>query len=646
MKNYKVMYKLIVCGLIATMAFAGCSSAATDTSMSSSSSQTSSVASFAEDSSSDTSSGSSSSNDDDEASTPVSTGLETVAEAVNVENIEFKAKDSYTDYSSDCVNIALSDSGMSSGTGYTVSESCVTITEEGTYVLSGTLSDGQIVVNASKDADVRLVLNNVNITCTTSAPIFVSQADKVIISLPDGTTSTVTDQNPSQDEEGKDITAVIYSKESLTINGSGTLNINANNNDGITSKDTLKITGGTINIKSVDDGLTGKDRVLIRDGIINIECDGDGVKSTNTDTDTGYFYMEGGTLTINAGNDGVQAETSILIVGGTIDIVTGGGSANASTQSNNNMGGMGGFPMNPDSTDSSDESDSLKGLKAEYYIDIVDGAITIDTEDDSIHSNSTIRITGGTITAASGDDGVHADTLLDISGGTINVTKSFEGLEAQKVTISSGDISVVSSDDGINAGGGTDSMSGRPTQDNFSSSTSCAIEISGGTIMVNASGDGIDSNGTLTISGGTVIVSGPADSSNAAFDTEGSFTINGGNVLGLGYSGMLVTPSSSSAQNSITLTLGSSYSADSKVTIKDESGNTLAEYTSSKSFNAIQYSSSHITLNSSYSFYINDTLVSTVTATSTSTTSGNGGMGGMGDIGGNMGGNMGGWGRF
>lgn len=632
MKKYKALYRLIVCGLIAAAAFSGCSSAETDTSGTQSTAQSSSAASFAENSSNNDTSSSVSDNtsEDTESTTKIpGTGLETAAEAVNVENIEFKAKDNYTDYTSGCVNIALSDSGMTSGTGYTADGSRITITAEGTYVLSGTLSDGQIVVNAPKEADVRLVLNNVSITCTSSAAIYVSQADKVIISLPENTTNTLTDKNPSQDAEGNDITAAVYSKESLTINGSGILNVNANNNDAITSKDTLKITGGTLNINSVDDGLTGKDRVLIRDGIINIECNGDGIKSTNTESDSGYFYMEGGTLTIKAGNDGVQAETSMLITGGTIDITTGGGSANATSKTDNNgFGGGRFFPTNPDSTDSSADSESMKGLKASYYIDITGGTITFDTEDDSIHSGDTVRIAGGTITATSGDDGVHADSVLEISGGKIDITKSYEGLEAQKITISGGDTSVVSSDDGINAAGGTDSLTGRPTQDSFNSANSAVIEITGGQVIVNASGDGIDSNGTLTISGGTVIVSGPTDSGNGAFDTDGTFIINGGNILGIGSSGMMSVPSSGSAQNSISVALGTSYNANSKITVKDADGNTLAEYTSPKSFNAIQYSSSHIELNKDYSFYVDDTLVTTVTATSTVITSGSSGMGG------------------
>lgn len=639
MKNSKIR-KILVCTLILAAVGTGCASGSetqTDTSNTSqSSSQTSSQASSQD--SSQASSGEEASADNTKTETPAETGLAEAAEAVNVANIEFKAKDAYTDYSSDGIAIALADNATKAGDGYSVDGNRITITKAGTYVLSGSLSNGQIVVNATNTDDVRLVLDNVSITSSDAAPIYVNQADKVIISLPDGTESTLTDKNPSQNDEGEAITAVIYGKDSLTFNGSGTLNINANNNDGIATKDTLKITGGNINIKSVDDGLVAKDKALIRGGSIQIECEGDGIKTTNTEADTGYFYMESGKITVKSGNDGIQAETSMLITGGEINIVTGGGSAEAPAQTENGFGGgHGGFmPMNPDSTDTEEDSDSVKGLKAAAYIDITGGTVTLDTYDDSVHSNNTIRISNGTISATSGDDGIHADSALEISGGTIDLTKSYEGLEASKITISGGDISVIASDDGINAGGGNDgsALGGRPGQNTFASGVDISVLISGGNIDVNASGDGLDSNGTLTISGGTIRVSGPTNSGNGTIDSEGEFVITGGDFLGAGSSGMMVTPSGSSTQNSITV-IGSSYEANSTVTVKDADGNVLGEYTNPKSFNAITFSSSKIELNKDYSFYVNGELVKTVTADSlNSGDSGMGSMGGMGGMGG------------
>lgn len=635
MKNSKT-YKILVCTLIIAAVSTGCASSnetqtdISNTSQSSSqtSSQSSSQASSIEETSSNIK----------ETETPAETGLAEAAEAVNVTNIEFKAKDTYTDYSSEGIEIALADNATKSGSGYSVDGNRITITKAGTYVLSGSLSNGQIIVDATNTDDVRLVLNNVNITCSDSAPIYVNQADKVIISLPDGTDNNLTDQNPSQNSEGEDITAVIYSKDSLTFNGSGKLNINANNNDGIATKDTLKITGGNIIIKSIDDGLVAKDKALIRNGSIQIECEGDGVKVTNTETNTGYFYMEGGKLTVKSGNDGIQAETSMLITGGEIDITTGGGSAEAPVQNENEFGGgHGGFmPMNPDSTDTTEDSDSIKGLKATSYIDITGGTITLNTYDDSIHANNTIRISNGTISATSGDDGIHADSALEISGGTINITKSYEGLEASNITVSNGNISVIASDDGINAAGGNDSSSlgGRPGQNPFDVDSEAFVLISGGNLEINASGDGLDSNGALTISGGTVRVSGPTNSGNGTIDTGSEFIITGGDFLGAGSSGMMVTPSNSSTQNSITV-VDNNYEANSTITIKDASGNILAEYTNPKSFNAITFSSSKIELNKDYSFYVNGELVKTVTADSlNSGDSGNGGMGDMGGMGG------------
>lgn len=207
-------------------------------------------------------------------------------------NLSFKNKDFYIDYSTeDTVKIDLS--APKEADGVKVSGSTVTITEAGTYVLSGTLTDGQVIIDAGDEDDVRLVLENASITCTTTAPIYAKNADKVIISLPENTESTVTDTVTGTD--GKDaLTAAIFAKCDLSVNGTGTLNVNANANDGITSEDKLKITGGVLNITSADDGLVGKDAVLIKDGTVHITASGNGIKSTKSEADKGYVYIGGG----------------------------------------------------------------------------------------------------------------------------------------------------------------------------------------------------------------------------------------------------------------------------------------------------------------------------------------------------------------
>lgn len=229
-------------------------------------------------------------------------------------NLSFKNKDFYIDYSTeDTVKIDLS--APKEADGVKVSGSTVTITEAGTYVLSGTLTDGQVIIDAGDEDDVRLVLENASITCTTTAPIYAKNADKVIISLPENTESTVTDTVTGTDGNDE-LTAAIFAKCDLSVNGTGTLNVNANANDGITSEDKLKITGGVLNITSADDGLVGKDAVLMKDGAVHITASGDGLDSN------GALTINGGTVYVSGpigdGNGTFDCDGVFTINGGVV----------------------------------------------------------------------------------------------------------------------------------------------------------------------------------------------------------------------------------------------------------------------------------------------------------------------------------------
>lgn len=468
-------------------------------------------------------------------------------------NLSFKNKDFYIDYSTeDTVKIDLS--APKEADGVKVSGSTVTITEAGTYVLSGTLTDGQVIIDVGDEDDVRLVLENASITCTTTEPVYAKNADKVIISLPENTESTVTDTVTGTDGNDE-LTAAIFAKCDLSVNGTGTLNVNANANDGITSKDKLKITGGVLNITSTDDGLVGKDAVLIKDGTVHITASGDGIKSTKSEADKGYVYIGGGTVNITAGQDGIQAEASVLISAGKVNVTAGGG-ANGEQKTGNAM-------FDGAQSTTTDETLSTKGIKAEAALDITGGTVTVDSADDSLHSNDSMTVSGGGITVKSGDDGLHADNTLTIEDGTVVVEESCEGLEAIDLTVN------------------------------------------GGTLTVNASGDGLDSNGALTINGGTVYVSGPTGDGDGTFDCDGVFTINGGVVLGTGSSGMLKTPTTDSKQN--TISVSCTGSAGDTVEVKGADGNTLVSAVAPKSFTNVTFSTPDITEGETYTVYVNGT---------------------------------------
>ena len=562
---------------------------------------------------------------------------------------------------SECVSIVLNnDSAQCSSDGVKISGSTVTISAEGTYILSGTLTNGMIIVDAAKEDKIQLVLNDAHINCDTSAAIYVKQADKVFITLASDTKNTLSNAKEFVAIDDNDIDAVIFSKDDLTINGNGSLTVNAAYGHGIVSKDDMVITGGTYSITAEKRGISGNDSIRIADGSITVASGTDGLHSENTDDSAlGYIYIADGQFKITSDTDGLDASGIIQVDGGTFSITTGGGSANASTKQDGSIngdwgkwgGGRGGRDKKPSALPTSmttavvptastaatvttdTETSSSKGLKSDNSIIINSGEFTIDSSDDSVHSNNDIQITDGTLKLSSGDDGIHADSSLKISGGSITVTKSYEGIEGQNIDISGGSVSVISSDDGINAAGGSDqsSTADRPGRNGFSSDESAYINISGGKINVNASGDGIDSNGNLTVSGGEIYVSGSTNGGNGALDYNGKAIISGGIVIAAGSSGMAQNFGSDSTQGSM-LVNASTQPANTEIILKDKNGSTIASFTPSKQYNCVVISCPEIKKGETYTLQCGDSKTS---VTMDSLIYGNdNGMGGMGGKGG------------
>lgn len=554
-------------------------------------------------------------------------------------------------------HITLSDAGISvDGSGAAASGSILTINAAGTYVLTGSLTNGQIVVSAPSENKVQIVLNGVEIQCSDSAAIYVEQADKVFVTAADGTKNSLTSGDTvSSAAESEGIDGVIYSKDDLTINGDGALVISGNYKHGIVSKDDLVLAGVSLTVTAVSDGLRGKDCVKIASGTYVIQAGSDGIQSNNDeDTTKGYIYIAGGDFTITAANDGVQAETLLCVTDGKFQITTGGGSANASTKSDGTPNGGWGSWGKDNSGTSADtasdtaesSSDSAKGLKAGVALVLAGGSATIDSSDDSVHCNGDISIReGAALSLASGDDGVHADSALDVSGGDITVSKSYEGLEGLDLTVSGGKISVTSSDDGLNAAGGSDTaLTGRPGQSTFSTDSSDAplMTISGGYLYVNTGGDGLDSNGNLVVTGGEIYVDGPTNSGNGALDygDQGySATISGGTIIAAGASGMAVGFGDSSTQCSMLVFFDNTVSGGTAITVTDADGNTVLTDTPAKDYQSVVLSSPELKDGSTYTVTAGDNTTS-VTLSGVSTTSGTqsskGGVGGGQSQGGGM----------
>lgn len=500
------------------------------------------------------------------------------------------------------------------GSGATIDGNTITITQGGTYSLSGTLSDGQLIVNAGDLDQVKLLLNGVNMTSSTSAPIYIMNADKTTLTLVEGTENIITDATSYHYEDASidEPNAAIFSKDDLKIDGTGTLIVNANYNNGIASKDDLSIKNGTITVNAVNNGIKGKDSIEIENGTFIINSGGDAVKSDNTtDTTKGYITINGGTFDLVATGDGIQAETNLLINAGTFTIKTGGGSENASSHSSDWGNWM--FPGQSQSSSSiSEETTSAKGLKAGLNLTIEGGTFTLDSSDDAMHTNDSIIINNGELLITSGDDGIHADTNLEINGGNIDIKKSYEGLESTTITINNGSIHLVANDDGINAAGGNDgsSMGGRPGQNQFSSSTGM-IYFNGGYVYVDATGDGIDANGSIEMTGGTVLVNGPTDGGNGALDYDATFNISGGLLIATGSSAMLQTPSTSSSQN--TIVVSTNTTAGTLVNIKDTTGTDVVTFAPSKTSQVMIISSPDFKTESTYTISTGGTYSGTET---------------------------------
>ncbi len=489
------------------------------------------------------------------------------------------------------------------GQGAWVQGSNVTIQSAGTYVISGTLDDGQIIVDSEDKQIVRLILNGTSISCHDNAPIFIKNAEKTVLTLAEGTQNTIIDGSVYilEDSASDEPNAAVFSKDDLSINGGGSLTIDANYQHGIVSKDELKIASGNIIIDSSGDGLKGKDFIAVKNGSITLNAGSDGLQSSNDeDLSKGFVYIEGGALKITALKDGIQAESSVLIKGGEIIISSGGGSVNGTSQRN---GAFPGMDKNNSST-SATESESLKGIKALQNITIENGSLILDTADDAIHSNGSIIIGGGTLTISSGDDGVHADTSLVFNAGEITINKSYEALESASISINGGSVHAVAGDDGINTSGGNDgsSINGRPGQNSFVASDGSQLIINGGYIYVDSGGDGIDVNGEFTMNDGTVIINGPVNDGNGALDYNGSFNINGGFLVAAGSAGMAEAPSSSSSQASLKLNLGSQ-AAGTLISIQGPGGENLLTFAPAKAFATVVFSSPELEQGSSCSIY-------------------------------------------
>lgn len=561
MKKNSIIKSATSITLLAALALTGCSATSTSNASATATSATSTSAS---------NSSGTKSKAADSFSTDVKSG------AKLAEDTHYSAKDLTWDSSSE-VTIDLSNPTATDGV--TVSDGVITITKAGNYKLTGTYS-GQIKVEAADSDMVRLILNNATITNSTGAAINVVEADEVVIYTASGTTNTVSDGSSYSDTASGSPDAAIYSKSDLTLAGEGTLKVEGKYEEGIHTTDGLVIASGTLEVNAANTGIKGKDYVDILDGTITVTASQDGIKATNdTDGNRGWVRLSGGTVNISAGDDGFKAERVLEISGGTLNI----------TQAN-------------------------EGIEAQY-INILDGTVNVTSSDDGINASYSTTSTSTESASTSTTQTTQNNQGNQSAQGNQAAPQAPSGSAGQAPAggqAPSGSMGQPPAGGGAGGGGAAGGMGGGGGTFEVVDAT---INITGGTVTVNTNGDGIDSNGTATLSGGTLIVNGPFTGGNASLDTNGDLLLNGATVTAGNSGDMFEAPSTNSTSGYVKISNVSNLSAGTTVQVADSSGNVVANYKVTNSNTAlILVSSSKITKGQSYTVY---TTTDSVDASST-----------------------------
>ncbi|MBR5751396.1 MAG: carbohydrate-binding domain-containing protein [Clostridia bacterium] len=471
----------------------------------------------------------------------------------------YKAKDVTDTWDdSEAVHIDLSD----------VTDGALTVSQAGDYLLSGSL-DGQIVVEAPKDAKVRLILNGVTVTSASGPAVYEKQADKLIVTLAEGSVNTLTAGSPVTDGDDT-VGAALYAEDDLSLNGKGALYTVSGEKHGIQSKADLIIANGFIQVQAGGDGIRGRNSVLVLDGSITVNAGGDGIVATRDDKD---------------------GKGWVLIAGGSLSITTGSGAGEVRPSANSQMGRGGWNGRNSYAGASSDSGVSQKGIKAATDLTVQGGTLTLDCADDGLHAVN-VTVSGGTLSILSGDDGIHADELALVSGGTVDIAQSYEGIEGKDVSVSGGYITVVSSDDAVNASGGSDGsgFAGGWGQRGGFGAGDGTLAISGGELYVSAGGDGLDSNGSILITGGVTGVWAVTNGGEGTIDFTGTGSITGGTLIVASTQGSMFDSGTLSGQAMMYITLSSAQAAGSEVAVRDANGNVLASFTPKGAFNTLTVS--------------------------------------------------------
>ena len=621
--------------LVSSLAFGGCGTVVTSSSsVNAESARTESTGETSADNA-DTTSESTDSENAMESASDINFDLELTESTIDTEFTDREKSGSYK--ASEAVKITLNKTTATvSGSGAKADGSTITITEEGVYIVSGTLEDGQIIVDASDSDKVQIVLDGVNINCETNAAIYVREADKVFITLAENSSNTLGGGNEYTQIDDITVDGVIFSKSDLVCNGTGSLTIEADYKHGIVSKDDLVITGGTYKITAADNGITAKDQLKILDGSFDIDAANSAVKAKNTDdTELGNIYIAGGVFTVKAEQDGFHATGSIVVDDGTITVNSGDDGFHAELDTVIHGGTI--FVEK-----------SYEGLEGKRVV-VNGGDITVNASNDGV--NAANSGDDGANAANSGDGGVNAANSGDDGANTTNPGANAVGSgdDDSNAASSNNDSSaaVNSGDDGSISGEADgkeppqmppDTENGsdmQPSQDfdpenapsggnapqdfdpgnapsdgnapqmmqrgsGGGGNSELYIKITGGTLTVSADGDGLDSNGGLFVTGGTTIVYGPTSDGDSALDYDGSAIVTGGTLAAIGSAGMTESFDEASTQPVITYYGTETQSADTTITLTDSDGSALFTVTPEKVYASIVLTCPEMKLDATY----------------------------------------------
>ncbi|WP_436794670.1 carbohydrate-binding domain-containing protein [Actinospongicola halichondriae] len=469
--------------------------------------------------------------------------------AVTDDNVEPHTIDPFDFAESEVERISLGSTIETTSDGVSVDGTTATIESAGVYEITGTVSDGQVVVDAGDDAVVRLILDDADITNDDGAAIAVMTADTAVVILADGSSNTLADGAVYDLPDGEDEpNATLFSKTDLTLAGTGTLAVVANANDGIASKDGLVIEDGTITIDAVDDGIRGRDYVAVDGGDLAITAGGDGIKADNDeDADRGFVRITGGTIGVVAGDDGIQATTDALVS---------------------------------------------------------DGDLTVAATDDGIHADLSVTVDGGSIAITESFEGIEAE-VITINDGSIDITSNDDGLN-----VASAEATTETTFAAPGPGGGGP---GGPGGDEGVGDHYIFINGGTTTIIVTdelaEQGDGIDANGHVEMTGGLVVVSGPTDTRNSAIDySGGSFEVSGGTLVGTNIDGRNSEGVGiGSSQASVYVTFGSTIEAGTLVNLQSVDGESLVTFAPTNEFDVLVFTSPDLVAGEEYEVYVGGT---------------------------------------